>query len=607
MMRTITIITALVFLSVGTLQAQPAPESLPALQVFPIDTDALATLAVQDHGRKKPFTTFAQETLLSMSGTSALPVENPGGSKVNLSPEQVMLDLWFTPEGWDDRPIIMLNFLALKKEFGLQADQKLFSFNQLIKQPALMNLLDEAQKLRQAGKGDDVTAIEKEAEHLGERLRMFQDVVNGDKQTIVPNQKSRDGAWMPSQSLGAEEVSKMLSNRQALFDDRTSGDVRVIFDSYTQTADKLKTWANAYSTGDIAQFNALTPQVVESLRALAPQFYPSASSLQFEHHYMTLHPFRWAWIFYLLALLTLVLTALWGTTIGYRVTWILALAGLGFEAYGFACRIIISGRPPVTNMYETVIWVSFGAMVFATILESIYRKRYFFYAGLSASVLALIIADSQPTILDASINPLTAVLRNNMWLTIHVLTIVSSYAAFALTAALGHIALTMSLWGRRYASALGEVQFFIYRAMQIGVLLLASGTILGGVWANYSWGRFWGWDPKETWALVTLLCYIALLHGRLAGWWRGFGLSVGSVVCFLSVMMSWYGVNFVLGKGLHSYGFGTGGFSYVACFAVFEVIFVAFVLTWNRRHAPVKIKSASAAQKPEDGLAGQGA
>ncbi len=234
-------------------------------------------------------------------------------------------------------------------------------------------------------------------------------------------------------------------------------------------------------------------------------------------------------------------------------------------------------------------------MVFAIILEAIYRKRYFFYAGLPAAVLTLIVADSEPTILDASINPLTAVLRNNMWLTIHVLTIVSSYAAFALTAALGHIALVMSLWGRRYRRSAGEVQFFIYRAMQIGVLLLATGTILGGVWANYSWGRFWGWDPKETWALITLLCYLALLHGRLAGWWKGFGLAVGSVVCFLSVMMSWYGVNFILGKGLHSYGFGTGGFSYVAGFAAFEVVFVAFVLAWHRRQAasPGTLKAAS--------------
>jgi len=569
-------------------------------ETVPLDTDALATLAVQDHGRKKPFTTFAQETLLTMSGVSALPSTNADGTEVKLSPEEVMLDLWFKPEGWDDKPVIMLNFLELKKKFGLPDDQKLFSFNQLVKQQALMELLAEAQKLRQEGKGDDLSAIQKEAEHLGERLRMFQDVVNGQKQMIVPNPKRIDGLWLPIQNLGA--VSLLPWAKVSAAED----DFDLTAKPVTDAQAGFKAWSEAYANGDVAAFNTLTPQVVESLRALAPQFYPAAATLQFEHHYMTLHPFRWAWIFYLCALLTLLLTAIWAKTGGYRLGWLLALAGLGFEIYGFACRIIISGRPPVTDMYETVIWVSFGAMLFATILESIYRKRYFFYAGLSASVLALIVADSQPTILDASINPLTAVLRNNMWLTIHVLTIVSSYAAFALTAALGHIALTMSLWGKRYATALGEVQFFIYRAMQIGVLLLASGTILGGVWANYSWGRFWGWDPKETWALVTLLCYLALLHGRLAGWWRGFGLAVGSVVCFLSVMMSWYGVNFVLGKGLHSYGFGTGGFSYVACFAVFEVIFVAFVVGWNRAHAPAKVVAAASPQ-PGDDLAGQGA
>ena len=242
----------------------------------------------------------------------------------------------------------------------------------------------------------------------------------------------------------------------------------------------------------------------------------------------------------------------------------------------------------MTNLYETVIWVSFGAMLFSIILEAVYRKRYFFYAGIPASILTLIVADSQPTILDSAINPLTAVLRDNMWLTIHVLTIVSSYAAFVLTAALGHIALVMSLWGKTYAKAQAEVQFFIYRAMQIGVLLLAAGTILGGVWANYSWGRFWEWDPKETWALITLLCYLVLLHGRLAGIWKGFGIAVGSVVCFLSVMMSWYGVNFILGqngKSLHSYGLSTGGLSYATGFAVVEVVFVVFVVAWNRRLA----------------------
>jgi ABC-type transport system involved in cytochrome c biogenesis permease subunit len=116
--------------------------------------------------------------------------------------------------------------------------------------------------------------------------------------------------------------------------------------------------------------------------------------------------------------------------------------------------------------------------------------------------------------------------------------------------------------GRAMQSTLGIVKplsNFVYRAMQVGVLLIAAGTILGGVWADYSWGRFWGWDPKEVWALITLLVYLIPLHGRFAGWVSTFGLVAASVVCFLSVIMAWYGVNFVLGVGLHSYGFVEGG------------------------------------------------
>ena len=546
----------------------------------PLDTNALATLAVQDHGRKKPFTTFAQETLLTMSGHSTLTVDNPDGTKTTLSPEQVMLDLWFNPEGWDDRPAIMLNFLALKQKLGLPEDRKLFSFNELVKQQALIDLLDQAQKLRQAGKSDTMSSLLKEAEHLGERMQVFEDLVNGQKQAIVPNPKRLDGPWLPIQNIGAVSLlpwSKVPTNENDYAPDATS---------VTQAQAVFKTWSGAYANSDIAQFNTLTPQVVESLRALAPQFYPSASSLQFEHQYMVVDPFLWAWIVYLVALLILLMTAIWMRRVGYLVTWALVLVGLGLEIYGFVCRIVISGRPPVTDLYETVIWVSFIGMFFAVILEAVYRKRFLFYAGLPAAILTLIVADSDSTILDASINPLTAVLRNNMWLTIHVLTIVSSYAAFALTAALGHLALTLSFWGKRYAAAQADVQYFIYRAMQIGVLLLATGTILGGVWPNYSWGRFWGWDPKETWALITLLCYLVLLHGRLAGFWRGFGLSVGSVICFLSVMMSWYGVNFILGqngKSLHSYGLSTGGLGYASGFAGFEIAFVALVIWWNKR------------------------
>jgi ABC-type transport system involved in cytochrome c biogenesis permease subunit len=115
--------------------------------------------------------------------------------------------------------------------------------------------------------------------------------------------------------------------------------------------------------------------------------------------------------------------------------------------------------------------------------------------------------------------------------------------------------------------------------MQIGVVLVAAGTILGGVWADYSWGRFWGWDPKETWAFITLLGYLAVLHGRLAGFIKNFQLAACAIVTFSLVIMAWYGVNFVLGAGLHSYGFGAGGVEYVTGFVVLHLLYVAYVST----------------------------
>jgi cytochrome c biogenesis factor len=125
----------------------------------------------------------------------------------------------------------------------------------------------------------------------------------------------------------------------------------------------------------------------------------------------------------------------------------------------------------------------------------------------------------------------------------------------------------------------------------VGTLLLATGTMLGGVWASYSWGRFWGWDPKETWAFIALLGYLAILHGRMVGWIREFGMAVGAILGFLLILMAWYGVNFVLGTGLHSYGFGSGGYAYVGGFVAFELlVIVAAVL--RRRFEEAKKRQA---------------
>lgn len=150
------------------------------------------------------------------------------------------------------------------------------------------------------------------------------------------------------------------------------------------------------------------------------------------------------------------------------------------------------------------------------------------------------------------------------------------------------------------AATVKPLSNFIYRTMQVGVLLIAAGTILGGVWADYSWGRFWGWDPKEVWALITLLVYLIPLHGRFAGWIGNFGLVVSSVVCFLSVVMAWYGVNFVLGVGLHSYGFTEGGSQGSMCVIIMGVMSLPLAAAWRRSLGQKRTEVVAAGTKPND-------
>ncbi|WP_435011694.1 cytochrome c biogenesis protein CcsA [Tundrisphaera lichenicola] len=329
--------------------------------------------------------------------------------------------------------------------------------------------------------------------------------------------------------------------------------------------------------------------------------------------------------------------------------------------------------------------------ILGLVLEAIYRKTYAALAGAGVAMVCTALAATVP-MLDPDIPQLPPVLRSNYWLTIHVLTIVSSYAAFALAMGLGVAATSLYLtatykrsasffelaspllpgfpllglgyygatawasrlgspaWSERFSlysmyaigaigftmiatalfSVLGEIvnraifrdkvdldeaalagsepsatvvsksdaralamqataarikpiTNFIYRSMQVGILLVAAGTFLGGWWADVSWGRFWGWDPKEVWALITLLVYLIPLHGRFAGWVNTFWLVMASVVCFLSVLMAWYGVNFVLGVGLHSYGFTEGGSQGTVAVATLVLLSFASGAFWRRR------------------------
>ena len=496
----------------------------------------LEKIVVQDGGRKRPFLVFAEESLRAISGKPQLELE---GRRVGSM--EFAVRLWLDPEGWKSLSIVLVGNKPLKEKCGLDMHRKLFSHEELVGNPALRELLLEAAALRARPGNKRLEGLPKQAADIGLRLATLESLASGQAYRMVPHPQKLNGAWSP---VPSEELAPLRS---------------------------------AWQQGDWPSFDRAALALKDRLASLSPEFQPPPWRISLETLYQKSHPIRWAWLAYLAS--GIVLWAAGKTPTGYRTGWALALVGFGMQIAGLAARVIISGRPPVTNMYESIIWVAFGTVLFALLFETLTRKGVFLLAAAPVAVLSLILADSQPASLSRSINPLVPVLRDNFWLTTHVLTITLSYAAFALALALGHAVLWQAIRGKSAESAL---TLPIYRCLQAGVLLLATGTILGGVWANYSWGRFWDWDPKEVWALVTLLAYLFLLHGRIAGKWAGFGLAVGSVVCFLSVLMAWYGVNFVLGAGLHSYGFGSGGLGWVTVFVFAELVFAGCAI-WRKK------------------------
>ncbi len=511
-------------------------------------------LAIQDNGRRKPIDTFAKETLIRITGRSTY---TSGARK--WSPNDFVLSALLETHDWKTEPMVLVSFGELKEKLGLDKTQRRFSFAQLIALPELNRLANEAHELRRAEKPLD--RLQQEVMSVSERLALFAHVMDGSAFLILPAAKNETDAWVVP-----TEFSRYYSDAQ-----------------FAPIQIQLQTVATAFFQGDEFNFSRASTQLRENLRALSPSIYPQDRQLRLEYFYNHFDGFYRAIWSYGLAFLVLLIAHLrkHGGVLR-KVGVAIAVLGLLFHASGIAMRCMIAGRPPVTNMYESIIWVSFAVSFFGMIFFSRYRTPVYLLAALPVTLTALLLVHQMPIAMPSSIDPLVPVLRDNFWLTVHVLTITLSYAAFALAMGFGHILLFRYARNPSGARADAPMHFWLYRVLQLGVLLLATGTILGGVWANYSWGRFWGWDPKETWALIALLCYILTLHGRLAGWWTQFGLVVASVVCFLAVLMAWYGVNFVLGKGLHSYGFGIGGETYVAAFVIVDLLFVAFAI-WRYR------------------------
>lgn len=238
-----------------------------------------------------------------------------------------------------------------------------------------------------------------------------------------------------------------------------------------------------------------------------------------------------------------------------------------------ALRCYILGRPPVSNMFETLLYVPWVALFSSLCLNFFMRQTFLLYAASVASFFLLLLL--QVSQQGHAFDNVQAVLDSQYWLIVHVLMVVASYALFILSGILGHIYLIESQFKRQSDSTnLGAA---ILQTMYLGVALLVPGTLLGGVWAAQSWGRFWDWDPKEAWAFISIAIYLLWIHAYRFNYIGYFGLAAGAVVGMLAISFTWYGVNYILGTGLHSYGFGQGGEGYYYSYLLAEISFLATI------------------------------
>lgn len=237
--------------------------------------------------------------------------------------------------------------------------------------------------------------------------------------------------------------------------------------------------------------------------------------------------------------------------------------GLHTVALTTTCYIL--QRPPVSNMAETLFYVPWTCALCGLLFK---QKRE---GGAMAAILLLFLPGT------FHFQNVQAVLDSQYWLIVHVLMVVGSYGIFFFAALLGHLYLLKIIKG---------VETILLRSLYIGTALLIGGTILGGVWAAQSWGRFWDWDPKEAWAFISSGLYLIIIHAYRFKKLSAKGLALGSIFGLMAITFTWYGVNYILATGLHSYGFGSGGALYYYLYLGAEALFLSLIYFLKKRHEP---------------------
>ena len=547
-------------------------------------------------GRVKPLDTVGRNSLLIIHGKQELRLENGRG----LSAMQWLTDVLFNAPVADQYPVFVEQNADVLGLFGWQqTDRKYFSFadfapflKQIDEQGAQSDKLEAVQRssyqsaILNLRNGLSLyqrlkNSVQPEgAESFAAELQGFESSVPGAAKAAreramgenFDKAKLDDVAAMIQRYERLSEMAYLLavppldlndewrSVGESLLSSVGTGENHPIVAEYAIVGD-------AYRAGDPALFNQHVQLMADWLAKEQPKATKRAS---FEFLFNRLQPFSQSMTLYVLAFLLACASWLGWSGVLRRSAFYILLLALAIHTFGLVSRMYLQERPPVTNLYSSAIFIGWGAVIVALILERIFRDGIGAACAGAIGFVTLIIAHHLAGSGD-TLEMLQAVLDTNIWLATHVVAITTGYSAMFLAGMLAIIYVVRGVFTRSLKKQTADsLARMTYGVVCFATLFSFVGTVLGGIWADQSWGRFWGWDPKENGAVLIVLWCAITLHARWGGFIRQRGLMIMALFGNIVTSFSWFGVN-MLGVGLHSYGFMQKAFPWLVGFMLSQL------------------------------------
>ncbi len=549
----------------------------PARNSGPFDLESFGRLPVLADGRMKPFDTIARTGLLMLQGRQR--IEVPGARSIG--PTEWLLDVLFKPELADQYPVFRIDNPDVLSLFGLgsgdAAGQVRFSYMQL---QSKLGELDRQAQIASGVESALKTAYQSAVVELREHVEYYNrlkyslqapdspdfaaDLADSARFKAGKSAYEAMATFSPLRAIPVGDTSSWLSTGRSLLD---SGSVAAIDPRVQAYAELGRAWRAAQPD----EFN----RTVHSYEAwLSSRYGDTVRRCSLEARFNEAEPFYVSMVLYVMVFLLAVVSWLkWPETLERSAFHLMTLAFV-LSTAGILARMWLEGRPPVTNLYSSALFIGWGSVGLCLILERFNRNAVASSAGALIGFATLIIAHHLALSGD-TMEMMRAVLDSNFWLSTHVVTVTTGYASTFLAGFLAIVYIVRGTLTRtldpRTADSLARM---VYGIVCFATMFSFIGTVLGGIWADQSWGRFWGWDPKENGALIIVIWNAVILHCRWAGVVRQRGLMSLAVFGNVVTAWSWFGTN-MLGIGLHSYGFTNSAFYGLIAFVLSQLLLIA--------------------------------